>query len=237
MVEYFSGDFFFLFFFPSRSLINCLYEGGAEPSCRPEKLDALFCRVLVRFSPDLFVPDKCIWFRPWSAPTPQLPRKHLRNKTMCLVWSQATRFTEISAITTLWATLCQSVRDPPPHDDATHQLCTFHFDWQTVLLPKPALILLPIVCSLSQWGGVHQFITLPKVAGILCPSSAWCPLNEGGQPRQFALALHLMELQLRVEDNRLFSHDVTGDHTSGSSVEVSRRGRGWLKQCSPQVQG
>lgn len=64
--------------------------------------------------------------------------------------------------------------------------------------------------TFTVWGRVpiHQ---ASKVSGILCQSSAWCPPNEDGQPRQFALAFNLMELRLCVEGNRLYRHAVTAE--------------------------
>lgn len=55
--------FIYLFIFSISSLFDKLPKprGLAEPSCRAERLDALFWRVLVSCSPDSFVSDKCIW--------------------------------------------------------------------------------------------------------------------------------------------------------------------------------
>lgn len=73
------------------------------------------------------------------------------------------------------------------------------------------------------------------MSGILCQSSAWCPLNEDSQPRQFALAFNLNgPLTVQGGGNRLYSHAVTVEGAGGGSVGESWRGKGWLRLCSPQ---
>lgn len=186
--------FIYLFFSQSQaSLINCPSRGGAEPSCRAERLDALFWRVIVSCSPDSFVSDKCIWLGTGHPlhlhSTADEGWSELHRTQICLFCVQ-TECTHGSVPSSHWRPRLSEFdshllhaaggRVTPAKDGCSprwriKRWCCHSWFISSACLASLAVLILLSTASvpLSQCVGVYGFIRLPKCLG----SSASPPLG------------------------------------------------------------